>query len=101
MYTKRTEPYTSKYFFNLYRASEPLTEVAIGSTPRVRTSRVGRGFEKGEDPERLVTHRKDKGPNGGAWWLIGRFVAFRPKDRGFEPHSSRHVWALGKSLTVA
>ena len=31
--------------------------------------------------------------------LIGRFVAFRPKGRGFESHSSRHVGTLGKSFT--
>ena len=35
----------------------------------------------------------------GAWWLIGRFVAFHPKGRGFESHSSRHVGTLGKSFT--
>src|SRR6218665_1714876 len=35
----------------------------------------------------------------GAWWLIGRFVTFRPKGRGFEYRSSRHVGTLGKSFT--
>ncbi len=35
----------------------------------------------------------------GAWWLIGRFDAFRPKSRGFESRSSRHVGTLGKSFT--
>src|SRR6218665_1823858 len=35
----------------------------------------------------------------GAWWLIGRFVAFRPKGRGFESRSSRHTGTLGKSFT--
>ena len=34
----------------------------------------------------------------GAWWLIGRFVAFRPKGRGFESGSSRRVGTFGKSL---
>ena len=36
---------------------------------------------------------------GGEWWLIGRFDAFRPKGRGFESRSSRHVGTLGKSFT--
>ena len=35
----------------------------------------------------------------GAWWLIGRFEAFRPKGRGFEYRCSRHVGSLGKSFT--
>ena len=35
----------------------------------------------------------------GAWWLICRFVTFRPKGRGFEFRSSRHVGILGKSFT--
>ena len=35
----------------------------------------------------------------GARWLIGRFGAFRPKGRGFESLSSRHVETLGKSFT--
>ena len=30
----------------------------------------------------------------GAWWLIGRFVAFRPKRHGFESRSGRHVGTL-------
>src|SRR6218665_2538365 len=34
-----------------------------------------------------------------AWWLVGRFVAFHPKGRGFESRSSRHVGTLGKSFT--
>ena len=34
-----------------------------------------------------------------AWWLIGRFVAFRPKDCGFESRSNRHLGTLGKSFT--
>ena len=38
----------------------------------------------------------------GAWWLIGRFVAFLPKGRGFESRASRHVGTLGsRSLTIA
>jgi len=37
--------------------------------------------------------------NCGAWWLIGSFVAFRPKGREFESCSSRHVVTLGKSVT--
>ena len=36
-----------------------------------------------------------------AWWLIGRFVAFRAKGRGFESRSSRHVETLGKSFTYS
>src|SRR6218665_661607 len=35
----------------------------------------------------------------GVWWLINRLLAFRPKCRGFECHSSPYVWTLGKSLT--
>src|SRR6218665_2190476 len=35
----------------------------------------------------------------GAWWLIGRFDAFRQKGRGFESHFSRPVGTLGKSFT--
>ena len=35
----------------------------------------------------------------GAWWLIGRFDAFRPKGRRFESRSSRHVGTLDKSFT--
>ena len=31
-----------------------------------------------------------------ALWLIGRFVAFRPKGHGFESRSSRHVETFGK-----
>src|SRR6218665_3115690 len=34
-----------------------------------------------------------------AWWLIDRFVAFRPKGRGFESRSSRHVGTFVKSFT--
>ena len=34
----------------------------------------------------------------GAWWLIGRFVAFRPKGRGSESRSSSHIRTLGKSF---
>ena len=34
-----------------------------------------------------------------AWWLIGSFVAIRPKGRGFESHSSRPVGTLGRSFT--
>ena len=37
----------------------------------------------------------------GAWWLIGKFDAFRPKRRGFESRSSRHVEILGKSFTYS
>src|SRR6218665_3335722 len=35
----------------------------------------------------------------GAWWLIGRFVAFCPKGCGFEPRSSHHIETLGKFFT--
>ena len=35
----------------------------------------------------------------GAWWLISRFNAFRPKGRRFELRSSRHVVTFGKSFT--
>ena len=34
-----------------------------------------------------------------AWWLIGRFIAFRSKGRGFESRSSRHVGTLDKFFT--
>ena len=39
---------------------------------------------------------------GWTWWLIGRFGAFRPKGRGFESRSCRHIetWA-SSSLTIA
>src|SRR6218665_676321 len=37
--------------------------------------------------------------HNGAWWPIGRFVAFRPKGCRFESHSSCHVEILGKSFT--
>src|SRR6218665_74351 len=37
----------------------------------------------------------------GAWWLIGRFVIFRPLGHGLESHSSCHVGTLGKSLTCS
>src|SRR6218665_1897620 len=33
-----------------------------------------------------------------AWWLIGRFVVFRPKGRSFESCSSHHVETLSKFL---
>src|SRR6218665_28269 len=33
------------------------------------------------------------------WWCIGRVEAFRPKGRGCESRSSRHVGTLSKSLT--
>ena len=33
------------------------------------------------------------------WWFSGKFSALRPHGRRFEPHSSRHVGTLGKSLT--
>ena len=33
------------------------------------------------------------------WWLIGRFVAFRPRGRRFEFRSSRHIGTLSKSFT--
>ena len=35
----------------------------------------------------------------GAWWLIGRFDTLRPKGRGFESCSGRHVETLGKTFT--
>src|SRR6218665_3689596 len=35
----------------------------------------------------------------GAWWLIGRFGAFRSKGRWFDSRSSCHVGTLGKSFT--
>ena len=35
----------------------------------------------------------------GAWWLIGRFVAFRSKGNGFKSRSSHHVGTAGKSFT--
>src|SRR6218665_1063942 len=35
----------------------------------------------------------------GTWWLIGRFIAFRPKGRGFDSRSSRLVVTLGKFFT--
>ena len=34
-----------------------------------------------------------------ACWLIGRFVAFRSKGRGFKSRSGRHVETLNKSFT--
>src|SRR6218665_2987965 len=37
--------------------------------------------------------------NRESWWLIGRFNAFRPKDRGFDSRSSRHLGTFGKSFT--
>ena len=36
---------------------------------------------------------------GGVWWLIGRFIAFRPKGCGIKSCSSRHIGTLGKSFT--
>ena len=36
-----------------------------------------------------------------AWWLIGSFVAFRPKGPGFEFHSSRHAYELCASPSLA
>src|SRR6218665_1306238 len=33
----------------------------------------------------------------GAWWRIGRVDTFRPEDRKFESHSSRHARTLGKT----
>ena len=33
-----------------------------------------------------------------AWWLIGRFVAFSSRGRGFESRSSHHIGTLGKSF---
>ena len=33
-----------------------------------------------------------------AWWLIDRLDAYRPKGRGFESCSSRHVRTLAKSF---
>ena len=35
----------------------------------------------------------------GAWWLIGRFGAFRPKGWVFESRSGRHVGTLVKYFT--
>src|SRR6218665_1714344 len=40
-----------------------------------------------------------KGLLCGAWWLFGRFVAFRPKDLWLESHSGRHIRTFGKSFT--
>src|SRR6218665_1464310 len=37
--------------------------------------------------------------NREAWWLIGRFDAFCPKDRGFDSCFSRQVGTFGKSFT--
>ena len=35
----------------------------------------------------------------GAWWLIGRFITFRPKGHGFESCSRGHIGTLGMSFT--
>ena len=35
----------------------------------------------------------------GAWWLSGRFVAFRLNGHRFESHSGRHIGPLDKSFT--
>ena len=37
----------------------------------------------------------------GAWFLIGRIDAYRPKGREFDSRSSRHVGTLGKSFTYS
>ena len=34
----------------------------------------------------------------GVWWLIHSVDACRPKGRGFDSRSSRHVETLGKSF---
>ena len=43
--------------------------------------------------------RKKIGAKGGAWWLSGKFGAFRPEGRRLESHYSHHVGTLGKSFT--
>ena len=43
--------------------------------------------------------QQDMGKHYGAWWFIGRFVAFRSLGRGFESRSSRHIGTLGKPFT--
>ena len=47
------------------------------------------------------TYLKRDSAIGGAWWLIGRFIAFRPKGRGFESRSDHHKGTLGKSFTCS
>ena len=47
--------------------------------------------------QRLREHKLQL--NYGARWRIGRSHAFRPKGRGFESRSSRHLGTLGKSFT--
>ena len=39
--------------------------------------------------------------NCGAWWLVGRFVAFLPNRRGFKSRSNRHAGTVCPSLAVA
>ena len=35
----------------------------------------------------------------GVWWLIDRFVTFRPRGHGFKSRSSCHIGTLDKSFT--
>ena len=44
----------------------------------------------------LWQHQSQDGHHS-AWWFIGRFDAFRPKGRGFESRSSRHVTGVDLS----
>src|SRR6218665_3689119 len=37
-------------------------------------------------------------PRPTTWWLIFRVDVYRPKGRGFDSRSSRHVGTLGKSF---
>src|SRR6218665_2373418 len=53
----------------------------------------------GDPLEQLITQSIEKTLLDWEWWLIGRFVTFRPKGRGFKSRSSRHVETLGKSFT--
>ena len=57
----------------------------------------------GSNPPNESIHVKNRGhrrkTRSVAWWLIGRFDAFRAKDRGFESRTIRHVETLGKSFT--
>src|SRR6218665_2525348 len=52
-----------------------------------------------DDDDAAAAADNNNRDNCGARWLIGRYVAFRPKGRWFESHSSRHVGTLGKSFT--
>src|SRR6218665_1686528 len=92
---------SSVYPFNMY---EPSLSAIINDLRHVRRSSTQEWFDSETDATYigsavglvLLSEEPDEDDYRNeriieAWWLIGRFVAFRPEGRGFESRSSRYT----------